>query len=61
MTKVLDVNAVSGGYGNYVAAYILTEAGVAAATSSTFVPTWSATTSSVSYASVFLSNINQTT
>jgi hypothetical protein len=62
MTKVIEVNAVTtGGYGNYVAAYILTEAGVAAATSSTFVPTWSATTSSVSYASVFLSNVNQTT
>jgi GH35 family endo-1,4-beta-xylanase len=61
MTKVLDVNAVSSGYGNYVAAFILNEAGIDAATSSTFVPTWSAATSSDSYASVFLSNVNQTT
>ncbi len=60
MTKVIEANAVNI-YGNYVAAYILTEAGVAAATSSTFVPTWSATTSSVSYSSVFLANVNQTT
>jgi hypothetical protein len=62
MTKIIDVNAVSSGYGNYVAAYILNETGVAAVTAnSTFVPTWSASTSSVSYASVFLSNVNQTT
>ena len=30
MTKVIEVNAVSSGYGNYAAAYILDEAGVAA-------------------------------
>ena len=61
MTKVIDVNAVSGSYGNYVAAFILNESGVNAATSGTFEPNWSSTTSSVSYASVFLSNVNQTT
>jgi GH35 family endo-1,4-beta-xylanase len=62
MTKVIEVNAVTtGGFGNYVAAFILNEAGVAAATNSTFVPTWSATTSSVAYASAFFSNANQTT
>jgi hypothetical protein len=61
MTKVIEVNAVSGSYGNYVAAFILNEAGVAAASSGTFSPTWSGTTSSVAYASVFLSNVDQTT
>jgi type II secretory pathway pseudopilin PulG len=61
MTKVIERSAVLSGYGNYVAAFILNESGVAAATSGTFVPTWSATTSSVSYASVFLSNVDQTT
>jgi hypothetical protein len=60
MTKIIEVNAVSG-YGNYVAAFILNEAGVAAATDGTFVPTWSATTSTVAYASAFFSNTNQTT
>jgi rhamnogalacturonyl hydrolase YesR len=59
MTKVIEVSAVAT-YGNYVAVFILNEAGVAAASSGTFTPTWSATTSSVSYASVFLSNVNQT-
>jgi GH35 family endo-1,4-beta-xylanase len=60
MTKVIEVNAVSGN-GNYVAAFILNEAGVAASTDGTFVPNWSATTSSVAYASAFFTNANQTT
>ena len=60
MTKIIDVNAVLG-YGNYVAAFILNEAGVAAATDGTFVPTWSSATSCVAYASAFFSNTNQTT
>jgi unsaturated rhamnogalacturonyl hydrolase len=60
MTKVIERSAVTTGYGNYVAAFILNEVGVAAASSGTFSVTWSATTSSVSYASVFLSNVNQT-
>jgi hypothetical protein len=58
MTKIIEDDAVST-YGNYVAAFILDEAGIAAATNSTFTPTWSASTSSVSYASVFLANVNQ--
>ncbi|MDD5063489.1 MAG: glycoside hydrolase family 88 protein [Phycisphaerae bacterium] len=61
MTKVIERSAVTTGYGNYVAAFILDEAGVAAANSGTFTPTWSASTSSISYASVFLSNVDQTT
>ncbi|MBN1392717.1 MAG: hypothetical protein JW947_07935, partial [Sedimentisphaerales bacterium] len=61
MTKIIEVNAVSGSYGNYTAAFILKEAGIAAASGSTFTPTWSGTTSSVDYTSVFLSNVNQAT
>ena len=60
MTKIIDVNAVNGN-GNYVAAYILNEAGIAAAANSTFLPYWSAATSCNAYASIFLSNVNQTT
>jgi GH35 family endo-1,4-beta-xylanase len=59
MTKIIEVNAIGSAAGNYTAAFILNETGVAAATSSTFTPTWSATTSSVSYASVFLANVDQ--
>jgi hypothetical protein len=43
----------------YVVAYILDEDGIAAATNSTFVPTWSATPAEIKYASVFLANVNQ--
>jgi hypothetical protein len=45
----------------YVVAYILDEDGVAAATNSTFVPTWSANPAEIKYASVFLANVNQST
>jgi hypothetical protein len=66
MTKVIEREVSSGSptvYYAYVVAYILNEAGVAAATSppGTFVPTWSTTPTEVSYASVFLQNVNQTT
>jgi hypothetical protein len=62
MAKVIDRNYYSGtGAYAYVAAYILNEAGVATASSGTFSVTWSATPSEVKYASVFLSNVNQTT
>jgi GH35 family endo-1,4-beta-xylanase len=62
MTKIIEINAGTGtGYRNYVVAYILNEAGVYSSSTSTFVPTWSATPESVSYASVFLSNVDQTT
>jgi hypothetical protein len=59
MTKVIERSAVDG-YGNYAAAFILNDANIALAGSSTFTPTWNASTSSVSYASVFLANVNQT-
>jgi fibronectin type 3 domain-containing protein len=63
MTKVIERSISSGNPTTYayVTAYILNEANVAAATSGAFVPTWNATPTSVSYASVFLSNVNQTT
>jgi GH35 family endo-1,4-beta-xylanase len=60
MDKVIEVTAASG-YGNYVAAFILDENDVNLATSGTFDLTWSASTSSVSYASVFLQNVDQAT
>jgi hypothetical protein len=62
MTKVAEITVGGGsGYGNYVAAFILDESGITAATSGTFTPTWSATPGAVMYSSVFLQNANQTT
>jgi hypothetical protein len=62
MTKVVERNySGANGYA-YVAAYILKEAGIAAANGSTFTLTWSGTApSAAGYSSVFLSNVNQTT
>jgi hypothetical protein len=60
MTKVIDRYYYSTN-GAYAAAYILKEAGVAAATDSNFVVTWNTTPSEVKYASVFLANVDQTT
>ncbi len=63
MTKVTDRNIGSGtGTRAYAAAYILNEAGVAAATNGTFTPSWSGTApTDYGYTSVFLRNVNQTT
>ncbi len=58
MTKITEQSAVSTS-GNYVAAFILNEAQISAAENSTFVPTWSGTTTTTTYASVFLSTVNQ--
>ncbi len=44
----------------YVAAYILDEDGIAAATDDTFELTWSTTPDFVAYSSVFLQNVDQT-
>ncbi|MDD5328328.1 MAG: agmatine deiminase family protein, partial [Phycisphaerae bacterium] len=60
MTKVIDIVTGTSSYRNYVAAFILNEAGIVAATNSNFVATWSDTPSSVSYASIFLQNVDQT-
>jgi hypothetical protein len=61
MTKVIDRIVTSSSTYAYVAAFILNEAGVAAATNSNFVVTWSSPPSAVGYSSVFLQNVNQTT
>ena len=62
MTKVVDINYNAASGWAYTAAYILNETGVAAATSGTFVPTWSGTAPTASgYSSAFFSNVNQTT
>ena len=62
MTKVVDINYNAASGWAYTAAYILNETGVAAATSGTFVPTWSGTAPTASgYSSTFFSNVNQTT
>jgi len=59
MTKVIDA-IVGTSARAYVAAYILKEAGIAAASNSNFVVSWSATPLAVSYASAFDSNVDQT-
>jgi lysophospholipase L1-like esterase len=60
MTKIIERSAIGSPYGNYVAAFILNEAGISAATSSDFTPTWSVAPGAVGYCSVFLQNVNQT-
>ncbi len=61
MTKVIDANTGTPTAQAYVATYILDEAGIAAATGGTFVPTWNQTPLEYSYTSVFLSNVDQIT
>ncbi len=62
MNKVIEITSDTSGsdYRNYVAAFILDETNIAAATNSDFSITWSASTSSVGYASVFLGSVDQT-
>jgi hypothetical protein len=60
MTKVIERIVYSDHTIAYVAAYILNEAGVAAAENSTFVTTWNITPPVVGYSSVFLDNVDQT-
>jgi hypothetical protein len=61
MTNIVSAIHGTGNPRMYTGAFILNEAGIAAATSNIFVPTWSSTPSSVSYSSVFLQDVNQTT
>jgi GH35 family endo-1,4-beta-xylanase len=62
MTKVVDINYNAASSWAYTAAYILNEAGVAAASTTTFTPTWSDTSpSAIGYSSAFFSNVDQTT
>jgi GH35 family endo-1,4-beta-xylanase len=59
MTKVVDKIVDSGSTRTYVAAFILDDAGITAATDTTFSPSWSTTPTSSAYSSVFLANVNQ--
>jgi len=59
MTRVVDIDAGTN-VKVYASAFILDEAGIAAATSDTFVPSWSATPTYVAYTSAFLGNVDQT-
>jgi GH35 family endo-1,4-beta-xylanase len=59
MTKVVDKIISSGSTRTYVAAFILNDAGITAATTTTFSPVWSVTPTSSAYGSVFLQNVNQ--
>ncbi len=61
MNQIIERNTGGTGYQAYVAAYILDEDGINAASSSTFSATWTTTPENVSYASVFLANVDQTT
>jgi subtilisin family serine protease len=61
MTKIIDKIVGSGSSRVYVAAFILNEAGITAATSTTFTPTWTSQPSNIRYTSVFLQDVNQTT
>ncbi|MHC4739981.1 MAG: hypothetical protein ACYS9Y_13825, partial [Planctomycetota bacterium] len=61
MTKVVERN-MHLSYSAYTCAFILDEAGIDAATSGTFSPSWNASPSGTpAYTSVFLQNVNQTT
>ncbi|MFA5555013.1 MAG: fibronectin type III domain-containing protein, partial [Phycisphaerae bacterium] len=59
MTKIID-EAIGSAYSANVTAFILDEAGIAAATNGTFVPTWDTTPGSVIYNSIFISSVDQT-
>ena len=61
MTKIIDKIIGSSSNRAYVAAFILNEAGITAATSATFTPTWTSQPSSITYTSAFLQDVNQTT
>ncbi|MHC4396964.1 MAG: hypothetical protein ACYS1A_15080, partial [Planctomycetota bacterium] len=61
MTKVVERN-MHYSYSAYTCAFILDEAGIDAATSGTFSPSWNTSPSGTpAYTSVFLQNVNQTT
>ncbi len=60
MTKIIDT-IVGTTTRAYVAAFILKEPNIAAATSTTFTPSWSTTPDAVGYSSAFFENVNQTT
>ncbi|OHB59076.1 MAG: hypothetical protein A2173_08240 [Planctomycetes bacterium RBG_13_44_8b] len=60
MTEVIDRDGGSGSSETYVAAFILDEDGINAASGTTFIPNWSSYPgSNVTYSSVFLENVDQ--
>jgi len=59
MTSIID-ESIGTGYSANVAAFILDEAGIEAATSGTFSPSWSTTPGAAGYTSVFIQNVDQT-
>jgi hypothetical protein len=63
MTKIIDKTYGASSSPNkvYVAAFILNDAGITAATNTTFTPTWTNQPTYITYSSVFLRNVNQTT
>jgi type II secretory pathway pseudopilin PulG/regulation of enolase protein 1 (concanavalin A-like superfamily) len=62
MTKIVERYQTSGTTRTYTAAFILNDADITAATTTTFTPTWSASPYyGASYYSVFLRNVDQTT
>jgi hypothetical protein len=58
MTRIVQ-RSVGTSSQNYVAAFILNDANIAAATNDTFVVSWSATPAEVTYTHVFLKNVSQ--
>jgi hypothetical protein len=60
MTKIMDQTVTSNGYYAYVAAYMLDEDGITAASGSTFNPSWSVSPDDTGYISVFLGSVDQT-
>ncbi|HEV8631040.1 MAG TPA: hypothetical protein VGV61_12040, partial [Thermoanaerobaculia bacterium] len=62
MGRAVERNAMSGGFSAYTAIFVLGEAGIARATNSNFVVTFSATPfRTPAFSSVFLANVNQGT
>jgi fibronectin type 3 domain-containing protein len=61
MTKIIDKLTGSGSSQAYVAAFILNDANINAAANTTFTPTWTSTPTYITYTSVFLQHVNQTT
>jgi GH35 family endo-1,4-beta-xylanase len=59
MTSIID-ESIGTGYSANVAAFILDEAGIEAATSGTFSPSWSTMPGAAGYTSVFIQNVDQT-
>ena len=57
----VEEDSSSTGYYTQTEAWILDEAGISAASNSTFVVTWSSSSSSISHISAFFQNVNQTT